>query len=116
LSNKVTISKVVEANSVLELLFFLKEPLLSGIEYLHLSRNDYDYPAEFYKALDLNHYYWVFENNTAYSISCYKWYNDNSFNIFSFKNIRTESINVFLKYIIDNAKKIDKMYKMKAFL
>ena len=112
----IRISKAIEAKSFLELLWMLRRPI-ENLESLCVSRMDISCSEELSLLLDNDHYFWVFKNfksNIAYSIACSKYYSDNSFD--DIRRLHSSNLNDFFKYIIDNSEKIDKMYKMKAFL
>jgi hypothetical protein len=106
------ISKVVECKSLLEIFFFIKEELLNGVKPVEIYRSQVSCDEKYRTLLDNDYYFWPFESGIAYSIHFNNYYKDNFF----YKDIRDLNTEDYFKFIINNADRIDKMYKMKAFL
>lgn len=110
-SKEVCIYKAFECKSLLEFMFCLKEELVRGITFISCLRNQVSCDSELDAILSNDHFYHVTEDGVAYSILDYNYYNG-----FLYKEIRLLNTDKFYQFIKDNADRIDKLYKMKAFI
>jgi hypothetical protein len=105
------VHKVVECHSLLEVFFFIKEDLLKGISFVSFFRNELRTTEELKPLLSYDHYYWTSEFGIAYTLLIDKYYADTLF-----KEVHQYSTDEYFKFILDNAEKIDKLYKLKSFI